>query len=106
MSVSATRSAYTFAVTSALTWKQPYATAIVTSHDSVEAQMPSPHDLIVKVRGDPCAPLMCPMCGEPFIGELGVAQLCTFQLAEDREWITDWLIFCGHLCAWMVRRKR
>ena len=68
--------------------------------------MPNAHDLMVRAHADPCGRILCPICREPFVGELGVSQLCQFQLAPEREWVIDWLIFCGHLCAWLARRER
>ena len=68
--------------------------------------MTSPHDLMVKACSDPCGRILCPICREPFVAELGVSQLCKFQLASNRKWHIRELIFCGHLCAWLARRER
>ena len=106
MNGSATQYGYTFAVTSVLKWNPAFATAIASSHESVEEPMSSPHDLMVLAGSDPCGRILCPICREPFVAELGVSQLSRFMLADETEWRVQELIFCGHLCAWLARRER
>jgi hypothetical protein len=68
--------------------------------------MSSPHDIAVLSGIDPLARVLCPICREPFVMELGVSKWCKVKLADQRRYRDVEIVFDTFLCAWLATRER